>query len=106
MKGTGGDNHMETQTQYTTIKAKIEKVSRSKIDRDKETILLLNIKDSENNIIREHSWIPFSKRIKRALKNGNYIGREVEFTARLEEYFSFDLINKTKLKHIRNIKLI
>ena len=98
---------MENQEiQYTTIKAKIEKVSRSKIDRDRETILLLNIKDSNNQLIREHSWIPFSKRIKRALINKNYLGREIEFTARLEDYFSFDLINKTKLKHIRNIKFI
>lgn len=99
---------MENQeTQYITVKAKIEKTGRSKVDRDKETILLLNIKDSNNLLIREHSWIPFSKRIKRAFKNHkNYIGREIEFTTRLENYFSSDLINKIKLKHIRNIKFI
>ena len=94
------------ENQYITVKAKIEKTGRSKVDKDKETILLLNIKDTQDQIIREHSWIPFSKRIKRAFKNHNYLGKEIEFTARLEDYFSSDLINKIKLKHIRNIKFI
>lgn len=87
------------------LRAKIDRFSKRKND-NKETILLLNVVNNKTNeVIRDHIWIIIKNTYIKQLKELNCINKEITFTARLEKYFSADLIEKTKAKHIRNIKI-
>jgi len=64
------------------------------------SILLLDVKDEEGNLVRDHTWVKYSKRFK-----DFKLGDTVEFTARVEYY---EKGNKTRkgLRHLRNLELV
>lgn len=105
LKNGLGDNDLEKETIYY-LTATIEKQSKSKLKEiERDYILLINVKDiNTNEIVRDHMWIPITKRAKNKMKNfDNIQNMKITFTAKLEEYFSYDLTPKLRAKHIRNI---
>lgn len=88
----------------------VHKVSGVKYTTDVKFILLLNVKLlNDDEIFRDHLWIPVTKRTKKVLidTNGN-LKKDciVQFSGRIELYSSANLDEKYSIKHLRNLKII
>ena len=70
-------------------------------------ILLINIKDSEGNIFRDHCWVKLNKRIETIRpKNGRNRPKKISFTAKTKQYIKSSLEYDHTLTSIANIVLL
>ena len=70
-------------------------------------MLLLDVQDSNGNLIREHMWVRVCKRLKKIAPQAHDKNKvKITFTGREEQYLSTEGGTKTTIKHLRNIKII
>lgn len=87
-----------------------ERISSVHYTTDKKFLLLLNVSRVDTGEeIRDHLWVPLTKRNKKVLLDDatNKLKIcKIQFSGRVEDYFSASLHTKITIKHLRNIKII
>lgn len=91
--------------EFTAVTSKISSVYYTT---NKKFLLLLNVSLLSGEEIRDHLWVPLTKRNKKVLLDSTEKLKvcKIQFSGRVEDYFSASLHTKLTIKHLRNIKII